>query len=236
MSIQWTCKQADFIATSIVDIADLQTKINALTFSNTTLQYISTSDSKNTIYTFIFSNILVKADKQILNNFVATYNFIALTGNICLLKDSKTSGTSGGTFIQGIWNVRTLTTLSGLINFATLANNQITLTIPGSYRMLIKAPACNVQGHQVRLNNITDNVMQYGTNAYSTTASALSSTQVINSSVSELTYIFTIIKTTILQVEHMCTLTVPGFGFGKSNNFSTEEIYTTVSVEILSRT
>lgn len=251
MSFEYKYQQSDFSSTTIVDIADLHTNVTNLSWVNSNLRYINSNSTNLShtafAYTLIFTNALTKSDKQILDACIANYTFVLLVSNICLIKDVKAPNISGGTFIKNAWVVRTLNSIQGLTNFITLNNNQITLTVPGYYSINIKAPAYNVQVNQARLHNVTDNIMQYGSNAYAgtitTTQSTITTTPTSttqssggNISHSEIMSIFTITKPTTFQVEHMCSTTCNVVGFGLPTGFGFEEIYTQVTVEIITRT
>ena len=84
-----------------------------------------------------------------------------------LVRDEKPSGTQGGAFPSGVWNTRTLTTISSDDgSHCSLATNQITLAA-GTYEFEAIVPAMSIETHQAALYNVTDSIYYYGTSAMS---------------------------------------------------------------------
>lgn len=132
-----------------------------------------------------------------------------------LIQDQKATGTDGGTFTSGAWRTRTLNTeVADTGNNATLSANQITLQ-PGTYRCRISAPGFEIDEHKLRLRNITDSV----TTIVGTTedAEAVAQTRAF------IEGRFTIATAKAFEVQHFCTLTGSGDGFGNTSG-SIDEI------------
>lgn len=135
-----------------------------------------------------------------------------------LLSDQQPTGTNDGTFTAGSWLTRTLNTVSN--GNGTLSNNQFTLE-PGLYTISVAAPAYCVNGHQARLQNVTDGVTtMLGTTGFSPNSGGSMTSSYINGQ-------FSITKTTVFEIQHICATTQANNGFGIASGFGTE-IYTNV--------
>jgi hypothetical protein len=180
---------------------------------------------------------LIKGDViRVLTNSSSTVNYSKLTiskigvGDLlgtpiprtAYIKDVKPSGTSGGTFTAGAWQTRDLNTLSGDTEFVSLSSNQFTLQ-PGKYEIEASAPAYVVQGHKLRLRNITDSSDDLlGDNLYSNATSIVQNALMIG------TLEVTSVKT--FEIQHRGTATQVGNGFGGSVSFGVDEIYTQIKI------
>ena len=101
---------------------------------------------------------------------------------------------------------------------ATLNNNQITLSA-GFYRVSISAPAYNVNNHQARLYNITDDItLIAGTNEYTNTG--VTTRSLIKGE-------FFISSSKTLELQHRSSKTDI---FGLAGNFGEIEIYSIVQL------
>lgn len=141
------------------------------------------------------------------------------------LSDVKSASTDGGTFTSGAWQTRTLNTEVDADSIVTLSGNQFTLGA-GTYRIAAIAPACAVEVHQARLQNITDGTTTLlGQSAYSRSPAFVQVNAVV---VGE----FTIAGTKTFELQHRChaTATTSGFGVGVAwgdNEFSVVELWKT---------
>lgn len=143
---------------------------------------------------------------------------IGLGVGSALIQDQKTPGTDGGTFTSGAFRTRDLTNIVfDPASIATLASNQVTL-IAGTYVVFASASGNQVQSHCARLRNISDNLsIAFGTAEFSgstTNRTVIQADFVINAS-------------KIFEVQHSCSATRVGDGFGRATTFQTE-IYTSV--------
>lgn len=138
-----------------------------------------------------------------------------------LIKDIKANGTSGGTFTSGSWQDRTLNTLEAdTTSGVTLSSNTITLPA-GVWRCRIICPAIQVNSHQARLQNITDSTtVLTGTSEYSDNTIGGH-----NTNPSFIVGRFTLSAAKDLKVQHRCSVTVSGYGFGAACSFG-DEVYT----------
>jgi len=137
---------------------------------------------------------------------------------VCV-RDKKAQNTPGGTFTSGAWRTRDINEeIADTGNICSIASNQITLAA-GTYRCLISAPAFRVNGHQIRLYNVTDAVLLVlGTSEW-----AADDYRVENRSFAAGRFTLTAQK--VLEVQHYCTATFADTGFGNPANI-TDEIYT----------
>ena len=136
------------------------------------------------------------------------------------VRDKKTSGTAGGTFTSGAWYTRAINEeLADTANICSIASDQITLAA-GTYRCLISAPAMQVNRHQARLYNVTDDtVLILGSNAYTTQASSAAQTHAFVAGR------FTLSAQKTLEIQHRCYATESTDGMGLPASWG-DEIYT----------
>lgn len=148
--------------------------------------------------------------------------------NVAVFRDERASGTEGGTFTSGAWQIRTLnTTQVNNITGASLSSNQISLPA-GTYEVDILAPALRVNQHQARLQNITDGATTIlGTSEFSEQSGTISTTP------SVVRGVFTIAAAKTFEVQHRCSVTQAVNGFGGANSFGSGEVYTTVLIRRL---
>lgn len=126
----------------------------------------------------------------------------------------QASGILGGTFPSGKWITRSLNKINGNATVTLNANNTFTLK-KGTYLINCKAPAFNVDIHQARLFNVTDNkTAKYGNSAL---ASGNSSQSVIN-------YFTNILKVpTTFKLQHRCQTAQSGNGLGIASGFPSND-------------
>jgi hypothetical protein len=141
-------------------------------------------------------------------------------GDLAIITDEKASGTDGGTFNAGAWRIRDLNTLNQTGTFCSIASNQFTLTA-GKYTLVSLAPGHSVDGHQSRVWNVTDAVVEaLGTNSRESSTSQ--SNSICNASID-------ITTTKTYRIEHRCETSDANDGFGAANGWGVE-VYTTVTV------
>lgn len=141
---------------------------------------------------------------------------IAPIEQIILIQEQQSQGTAAGAFTSGAWRTRALnTTVYDIGNNCSLASNQMTLKA-GTYEIMASAPANNVNGHQVRLQNVTDTVtLCTGTTELTTsTATIISRSWIIDR--------FTIGASKLVELQHQCATTKTVNGLGTAANFLTE--------------
>ena len=146
-------------------------------------------------------------------------------GNLIRLRDQKATTTDGGTFTQGAWQTRAITTeVEDTGAHCALAANQFTLSA-GTYRIRARAPAYKVGFHCIRLQNITDGATELaGANAESANADATQTDATLEGR-------FTIAGAKVFEIQHYCQTTQATDGFGRANSFGGVEIYTEVYIE-----
>lgn len=140
------------------------------------------------------------------------------------LQDHEISGTSGGTFTTGAWRTRILNTeVNDVGGLCSLASNQFTLSA-GTYIIDAIAPGYNCNGHQLRLQNITDTAtILTGQSAFSRTGASASQYP------ASLKGMFTIGASKALELQHSCETTSTTLGFGVAASQGTE-VYAVVEL------
>ncbi len=138
--------------------------------------------------------------------------------------DEKPSGTHGGTFTAGGWRTRDLNKkqVYGISpDSVTLASNQITLP-PGVYIIRASAPGCNVDGHRIRLQNITTNAtLLLGSVEQTANPSAASDWVQTNSILSGVITL----EASTMELQHYSKQTFAASGFGCEMSSGEVEIY-----------
>lgn len=141
---------------------------------------------------------------------------------VVIVVDEKAANTDGGGFTSAAWQTRVLNTLR--VNddsAASLSSNQITLPA-GTYECWISAPAFDVSGHMIRLQNITGaSTIITGTSEFASGASPLTQSR------SFIYHKFTVAASQALEIQHRCEITSSGAtGFGKASDLGVVETYT----------
>lgn len=140
------------------------------------------------------------------------------------LQDQQASGTDGGTFTSGAWQTRLLNTeVVDTGGHCTLSSNQFTLAA-GTWWIDANAPAFNVTFHKLRLRNITDaSDTLIGTSAYSSVGQDMQTLALLTGQ-------FTIAGSTTFELQHQCSVTQSGLGFGVASSYGVIEIYAQVTL------
>lgn len=146
------------------------------------------------------------------------------TPGIFHVRDEKPGGTNGGTFTQGAWRTRNLNTVAtNTISGASLSADQFTLP-EGTYEIFSSAPARSVNNHQTRLYNITDSeTVVVGTKERTDQGNVIVTR-------SFLTGVFTISAQKTFEFQHYAQRTQGNTGFGTSENFGVNEVFTDVYI------
>jgi len=154
----------------------------------------------------------------------ATFLAAVPVQRVAYVKDVKSAGADSGTFTSGSWQTRDLTTIEGDSEIVSLSTNQFTLS-PGKYVIEAQAQAYRVDGHKIRLRNITGGSTQIvGLTGYAGAADTS------NNPVS-LTGNVTITVSTAFELQHRCDTTQATQGFGEKPGFSDEsEVYAQVKI------
>jgi len=143
--------------------------------------------------------------------------------SFAIFRHETASGVEAGTFTSGAWRTRDLnTTQYNNITSASLSSNQISLPA-GTYMVEAIAPANLVSKHQTRLQNITDSTTTIvGQSTYAENAGFVSNASYFQG-------IFTIAGTKTFELQHRCTRTQAGYGFGVECSFGTE-VHATIKI------
>ncbi len=142
---------------------------------------------------------------------------------VAFIKDFKADGVDGGSSVAGTFVTRDLNTLEGNSSFVSLSSNQFTLE-PGEYIIEATAPGYRIDGHKIKLRNITDSTDDLiGTSAFSFNTVPAATESVITGTVS-----FSSAKT--FEIQHRCELTNASQGLGARANAGVDELYTQVKI------
>lgn len=146
------------------------------------------------------------------------------------IKEQKPSNVHGGNFDSNCWIPRKFNVFDGIVGMGVCLVGDGSLQIePGEYNIEGHAPALGVGQHQVRFQNLTDNITEsFGTSECSYSDEQCSSSKIafhlfVNQQNSK-----------IFQLQHKCSGGRPGDGFGRATGFSdTNEIYSVIRVQKL---
>lgn len=146
------------------------------------------------------------------------------TEALIIVRDEKASGTAGGGFTSGAWQVRDLNTeVVDTGSNCSLATNQMTLAA-GTYRIRAQVPAYAVGVHQAKLYNATDaSDIILGSNDFASVGSTGAGYSLIEGR-------FTLGASKALEIRHRCTSTKATDGYGLASSWGTE-VYTVVCLE-----
>ena len=132
-------------------------------------------------------------------------------------EEQESSGTDAGTMTSGTWHVRALNTeVADPDNIGSLSGNKVTLQA-GTYFARWSAPAREVDRHQTRLYNDTDDSQIAMGETYQTHFSGDASTGTSSGATR-----FTISGAKDIALQHKCNYTQANYGQGLHNNFGTE--------------
>lgn len=157
---------------------------------------------------------------------------IGLTLGYPLLEvvDEKTTGTNAANSAVTTWNTRALNTIKTNEIGATVASNQVTITVAGTYRTYdSSAPGYRVGFHKTRLRNITaGTTILVGTSEYANTASTgdVSTRSFISGR-----FVISTVPT-VLEFQHY-TAALQTNGLGQAAGGSEVETYATLKIERL---
>lgn len=150
-----------------------------------------------------------------------------LSKEYAILEESLSGGSNAGSFGSSQWLDRNINTTQDLRGSSiSRSGGTFTLTT-GSYRITASAPAHQVDGHQIRLYNITDNSSDLiGSSAFSGAADD-------NNTLSHIDGVITITGTKNYVIQHRCFTSKATDGLGKRANVGNNEYYTRVYIEKL---
>lgn len=136
----------------------------------------------------------------------------------------KASGSDGGDFTSGDWRTRELNSESADTGgICTLSSNQFTLAA-GTYYMQASAPAFKVNGHLVRLYNVTDAAtIEIGTAEVTAAGNDVQTRSYLNVR-------FDIGASKALELQHICETTRNSDGLGNGASFGTNNIFASVEL------
>jgi len=150
---------------------------------------------------------------------------IVSSSAMAIFQDQKANGTQGGAFTAGSFQTRDLNTVVVNTIGAVLSANQFIL-LAGNYSIIATAPAFAINNHKCKLRNITDVVdVPNCIGSNQTTTNEMTDSIIIGH--------FTIASTKTFELQHQCGTTRTVNGFGVSNAFSVDEIYSQVQLRLV---
>lgn len=189
--------------------------------------------------TYTTANVANSSDTLVVRdtggNFSANTITASLTGNVTgnvtgnilqnymQVNETQAQNTAGGATVAATWQTRTLNTiLVSTITGATLGSNQITLPA-GTYYISATAPAYAINGHRIRVWNVTDGLqLLIGQGEYTNAATQTNAL---------VTGRFTLGSSKAIRIDHYTQSTRATNGLGVQVNASGySEIYTTVEI------
>lgn len=133
---------------------------------------------------------------------------VVLTGGggaaveVGVVVDQRVQGQNGGTFTSGAWRTRVLNAVRVTASWLSLAGNEFTLS-DGQYLVMASAPVRGVQKHRARILRVSDNAVFGGQSTRDNPSS------LVNAGLS-------VVGSEDFRLEHRCTNTNTGDGFGQA--------------------
>lgn len=169
----------------------------------------------------MFPQIVVDAYRQLLRrgrighgNDKVSSGWAQAPGYI-VARDEKASGVDGGDATAGAWQVRELGLNRPPAADASIAGDKLWLLAPGWWLIWGSAPAYRVNGHQTRIYNTSDSVVEFeGSSEFSVSGGGYSVSR---------SHFCGIVAPTLpdrkYEVQHRVTTTYAGQGFGVATAF-----------------
>lgn len=182
-----------------------------------------TAPSNTSLYGKIYVNT---SDAQLYYN-DESGNKSMLSKEYAIYEEKLTPGSNAGTFFDSKWVDRDINNTQVAYGPSiSRSGGTFTLTA-GTYRIVASAPAHQVDGHQVRLYNITDATADLiGSSSYAGSAADINV-------LSQLEGVLTISSTKSYDLQHRCLTQKNGDGLGKAANVGNSEYYSRVYIEKL---
>jgi hypothetical protein len=140
-----------------------------------------------------------------------------------LIRDEKSAGTAGGTFLSGDWRTRDLNTKVWQFGCdVTVASNQFIVNTPGVWLVHAQAPSDRGRAHRLRLQNITKGATVGLGNTHNTGVPYADSAA---TEVATLIAVVTVSSADTLELQHRCGSSRSTTGFGRAANFDVPEYY-----------
>ncbi len=210
---------------SIVGTSDSQTLTNKILMASTNtigaafLQNTAISTNPPSNGDYLYYNGTVWVPQQITSGTQISQTWV--------LRETKISGTPGGSITENIWTKRVLNELRGNGPGLSLFNGQITFA-PGTYKLYGETPMYQCGVFKIRLFNITTNsVVTYGGGSLAQTSNQQSS-QIVQMLVD----IVTFNTITVCEFQVICSSTRLTDGLGVATGNGTE-IYATLAIDKL---
>jgi hypothetical protein len=172
------------------------------------------------------SEVVMSGDGTLDKTGLFTYVGASQQKAIAIFADVETTGTDGGTFANGAWQVRKLnSTIVDSASLFNLSGNVLTLATAGSY-WVTAAAVGNICGlHQIRLRDVTTSGSPV------TIAAGMPVDAIAEQTTSLLEALVTLTsgQTRKFQLEHQCQTTRNSDGLGKNTGFGENNIFAKIT-------
>lgn len=211
----------DFTTAHAVNVVELQDDIAIDTVIS---QPLISIDVEGDTVTITFLNPLTSPEISSLNNVVANHQAQNpyIVERMAKIIYALSSGTNGGTFTSGSWQVRPINSIIG-------SNTQVWLSIDtgantftlasANYTMNVIASCPGVGNNQLLLYDVSNNIpLFYGLNSIGDQATL--NTRIIVPS-----------QGPTFSIQHQCQTTQTNTGLGAANGFGGSEVYLIIHLE-----
>ena len=198
------------------------TSIPVTTTGNYLMNSAQFTSTQNAIYGTSVGALQVLGGVTIEKNLIVKGNTYGIP-QFAIFEEQLSNGTASVYSTTGSYITRVLNTvISNTVTALTLNSNQITISA-GTYKFEVITPLYDCGRSKARLRNITDSsTIALGTNAYSSSASALT--------YSHLHTIFTSSSTKIIEVQQYFELNTSNQNGGIASSFGDVEVYARVII------
>jgi len=210
----------------LTDLADGTLSGAAISLTGTDASKLASGTTAQRPSSPVEGQIRYNSTEKVMEYYNGT-NWYFMVPKVAFIRDEKPSGTNGGNISAGVWTTRNLNTLDQKSgdSFVSLNTNQFTLT-PGEYIIEASAPGANIDGHRVKLREITGGTdIAFGT----TEVAAINQGYVVTRS-----YLMSRIEITtnkIYEISHRANSTAAADQvLGPASGQGINEIYTTVKI------
>lgn len=148
---------------------------------------------------------------------------------MALLQEIQNNGVGGGDFLTGAWRTRPINTISSDLNSlisGPIVSGRFTLK-PGYYFFDAEANGNRVDNHQIALFNVlTGAHVLYGKSTYAPATEAAQNK-------SRLLGAYQISQNTDFELQHICSVSQAGNGFGVNAGLGNINIYSSIAIYVI---
>lgn len=153
----------------------------------------------------------------------------SVAGRAWVFQHQEPSGTNGGDLISGDWRTRILNTSVGFTGGdVTLASNQITFNVSGTFVVTGQAPARRVENHQTRLQRVspTAATLLSGSSEYArdNNGARAQTSSFVDGEI-------TVTSGDVIEFQHRSQNDQLSQGFGFASGFGINEVYASIRIQ-----